>query len=1075
MEMDLDSWDASFINAIPQIDGTFDIEDGVHEARKVNTKSGKCEAQVRTCVTNPDVTEVRQIVESCATCSCSSKTSRSEKTSVRAFEILQVDGSSDTDFWESCSNDKARSRKTPLRTYGKASQIRIRGSRNADRKKLETCNTQQRKDEDKEKTVKCIKQFEATEMFGERLEKKIERKVKYDEEIEDESTTEVQERERGKCESEERQSIFINQLSSHSSLGSQRDATVSPKAFYSRSKHLPSPTAGSSKALKRKRLSLKPLEFVEKHGSKDLSKSKKTKLLRSSSKSKKISFTEIVRDFSTSDGGIHKSGDKEIVQKGLISHNVEPKLSDIASINEASKLDVVRQAAALSKSSQSTREEEIFSSGSSVEFVAYRPGNEDHLPTRVRQTDAQSKEDLPQRSQNESENEDDSYRRINGLSGDISSSNDKIRECFVSLTDICSEEIIPHSAESSLSAKSNSRRQRKSSATRSRIARGKNSKISSYSHLEAWESSGGILIGSEDFSDATVCNSCCDSLFKSSFPSPVSLESHSSPPRVNSPTEAMDYTRLLPSNVLPSSILHSSTLNDNADRSAFECKEMNSVVENKSPHDVEICFQNDHFCAQIKPVRLNFDAERVEDGGLRPEIEEAEQDSHAKRKRKRIPRKSDRGGTKSDGVYLGSNSSSYESVINKTEKDGVDDTQHASLSSEDSLQSSDYCVKFSPMISNSISSEQQKTADTIPKSKKRLGLGRLFVAKKSTKLDHSKTFNVPSVGDVTQADLSLHDELEDSNQFSSGKSPSNSDLALSENIDGLKEFTDRCATAERKEQATTTVDKSFQASAVTIRSSNDERGTSSANVKKGDKESRASASFVVMESKEIILADDSIAITPEKDSASHIDSKRVVEEGSLFTLSSGQHVENTIVIDLEADGSMSPTVSVAHKNSDHVAIGNGEDIMEVGDREQGDSVEIPDTPEKEVSCIVKQDDIRPMKLSHVLFATSAQAAGIQHSSVSSFVNTNSIDQDLVPPLCLQNKSAMRIQSDASQPPLNIAKEPSVVLTPLRKPPSSAAILSTAKLHGLGETRHRKAFFSNPKDLPARSRYVFSLI
>ena len=1072
----MDSWDASFLNAIPQIDGTFDIEDGAHAARNVNAESGKCKAKVRAPVTNPDGIEVQQIGESCATCSCSSETSKAEKKRSRAFEILQVDGSSDTDFWGSCSNDRVRSRKTPLRTYGKSSRIRIRGDRNADRKKLEPCSSIEGKDEDKEKAVKCTKRFQVSvsglEVSGleEGSEKKTEREVKHGEETEDKKTVEAHERERVKCESEERQSIFIKQLSSHSSLGSQRDAAVSPKAFYSKSKHLPLSTAGSSKTLKHKRLSLKPLEFVEKHGNKDLSKSRKTKLSRSSSKSKKISFTEIVPDFSASNRGIQKSGDRGFVQKGLISQNLQPKLNDVASIKNASKLDVVCETTALRNSSQT-----IFSSGSSVEFVAHCERNEEHLQTRARQSVVKPKEDLPQISQNEIENEDDSSCRIHGSSGGIYSSNDKIRECFVSLTDIYSEEIIPHSAESGLSAKSKSRRHGKSSAKRARIERDENSNMKGYCIMDKWVSSGGIMIGSEGSCDSDICNSCYDSLFKSSFPSPVSSQSRSSPPRAYSPTEALDYTRLLPSNVLPSSILHSSTLNDNVDRSTFENKEVSSDVVNKSPHDVEIRFQNDNFSAEIKPVRLNFDAEQVGSGGSRSEIEEAEKACHTTKKKKRILRKSGHGGRKIDNVYLGNNSSLHESMINKSERDGADDTQNTSLASENSLQGSDYCVKFSPMICNSISSEQQKKADTSLKSRKRLGLGRLLVSKKSTKSNHSKTFNVPSVGDATQAELLLDDELEDSNHFSSKKSSSNSDFVLSEKIDGSKELTDCCATAEKKEQGTTTVGGLLQASDMTRQSFTDEEEAPSANLEKNDKQSRAHTSFVVMESKEIVLADDSIAITPEKDSASGMDAEGAVEEGSSFTSPGRRNVENRIVIGLEADGSMSPAVSAAQENSYHVAVGKGEHIVEMRDKVQGDSVGIPGTPEKEVSCIVTKDGIKPMKPSHVMFATSAQASGIQHSSVSSSVNTNPIDQDLVPSPCLQNKSVMRIQSDAAQSPLKIANEPSVVLTPLRKPPSSAAILKTAKLHGLGETRHRKAYFSNANDLPARSRYIVSLI
>eukprot|EP00112_Aurelia_sp_Birch-Aquarium-sp1_P026635 Seg958.6 transcript_id=Seg958.6/GoldUCD/mRNA.D3Y31 product="DNA polymerase zeta catalytic subunit" protein_id=Seg958.6/GoldUCD/D3Y31 len=127
-----DSWTASMIGNIPQLDGTFDIEDLMNKKTKhsgsmmkqppgENSLASRPVTRTGT-YTHPELGNLPNVV---VTCKCPRINEiKSSKKDPRRFRIPQLDGSSDNDFWESDDfpRKSRKGSKTPLKTYAKSAQ-----------------------------------------------------------------------------------------------------------------------------------------------------------------------------------------------------------------------------------------------------------------------------------------------------------------------------------------------------------------------------------------------------------------------------------------------------------------------------------------------------------------------------------------------------------------------------------------------------------------------------------------------------------------------------------------------------------------------------------------------------------------------------------------------------------------------------------------------------------------------------------------------------------------------------------------------------------------------------------------
>ena len=1087
-----DSWGDSLLNDIPQMDGTFDIEDVVHNKCKGITASAKRQTKVDSNSMTLEASGSQQNIRNIVPCNCHRVSSaKIGDKKLQDFEILQVDGSSDSDFWGYDPNLRSKGKKIPLRKLGTSAGKRIRSSKNVKKKQVEAQGCLERKDEDIEiersnaqsteiiETPACeTKEYfktkmDQTEDVGVGNVKAVTGEISKNNTVTEESK-------------EEKESIFSNPRSfSNSSVNSEDGGIMSPKAFYSKAKHLSLPKITSSKVNKRKRLSLKPLEFAGTSSShKGLSKSRKTRLALSDSKSKRISFTEIVSDFSNVSQNIPKSEDRGDVEARI--KNASSKSERHQSSERVSKVEISCRPVVPNRSDQLSKKEEVISSSSARNIASYPQKEEDFpalSPVRKSNTKYRIKNSKHSNQpshqlgsplsaqnvtpENQSEEGASSFAR-RGSPEDTKSLCGVVRECYVGLFDIHSKRTASMRRESSSSKKRKPRFPKQSFSKRMRLESNKHKHSTRYIDKDCWGSNGGIMLRSADSCSPDVCTTCYDSLFKASFASPKRVDSPTSPPRVNSPTEDLSHITL-----------PASSLNEVASCSAAKSAAAEATVENQDPHDVKIRFQNDRFCAHIKPVRLNFDAESKELATGGSEMVN-KGDLH---RTKRMSQQSFKGRDRADCLSTISEPLEHVSSTSEVVEEDADNYLTSTLVSVDSSQSYDYCIKFSPVIDDLTSSAKQKKVGSSSRWKKRLGLGRLLASKKHIKPSHDETFNVPSVGDATQSEILPQDELEDNENRSSCKDPS---IFESGKTDSMQKRADFNVTAKKYGNATIDLDPPLQDNRVSKQNCAVEQELSSAHLKDSDRNSRAAASFAVIESREIILADDSVIITPK-------------EKIACSTSSSEQPAQDRTVLDTEDRENLESVKSIFNESEHDDATDNDGYILQLKKTGKGDSVRRDDIVDREITRTTSRNDgvtslakdspggltgfsFRSMEnqkeadrhLDSSQFRKSPAAEGsmIRHSLVRSFATTDTPHQDILPSSSLKDSSTRQKQTVFAKAPQscqNITKQPSVIFTPLRKPPSRAKVLESAKLYGLGETRHQKAFFSNPMDLPARTR------
>ena len=1115
-----DSWGASFIDEIPQLDGTFDIEDTIRKTCKRSEG-----AYAKSSYKNIDASSARKTVRHIAPCNCFGSSSPvTVSRNLRDFEILQVDGSSDSDFLENDPKPKVKCKKTPIRTYEKSGRMTLGGSKGLKKNEMGPHNSLQRKDEKTEIERSSTDSSRAGDLPtcepGASAKIEIERRKNCG--VDDEKTAGAGIFKRkfvtGKCE-RKKQSIFSNQVSwSNSSFTSQNDGVMPPKAFYSKSKNPSVPKAASSKVNKRKRLSLKPLEFVETGGGRsELSKSGRTRVSLSDSKNKTISFTEIVSDLNKTSHNLEILKDNEETEKTPVPEHSTSSFENVSTSGKVSVVETTCQSLVLANLSQvSMAEVEAVPSQSSVELITNRLGSEELFssPTPCLESDSKylvedscsSNEVSPQLhgplsaecTRPESQGRDRDFDRVRA--GSVKSSNSRIRECYVSLTDIHSAKSLSPPAEPSLSMKRKTLTSKQSCFKRVRIDNSEGKFDAGYTDKDIWGSKGGIIIGTEDFCDSDSCHSCYDSLFKSSFGSPESLDSPSSPPRASSPTETADYTKLLPSHEVSASSLRGIGRSN-----AIWSVAAKDFMENKDPCGVRIQFQSDRSCAQIKPVRLNFDTALKGCVDTKSEAEGVLKPCHPKGRNVSFSIESGRIDSENFDKSVENPSACISTQFDSRETlkglaDEEDSWQIAghSLASVDSPQSHDYCVQFSPLVVDRTSGKSQGMVHSRDKWKRKYGRGKLRLREQNAKFECSEVFDVPSVGDTTQSEVPSKGELPENHNDSSLKSLSVVDSMNSRETDGTQDGTDNDVIAEGNRQTSAASNQSSRTDAVSKQCCIVGQEVLSSNSKGSEKNQRKDASFSIIESNEIILANDSVELKPEEDAANGVCMDRNITEASCSASFGKRTLNSKAGIDSDGREYISSVMSIARKHSDNVVPENGGYSLQVNERKQNDSFSASSTTNNElpyaaspvVNVLSSEEDSAKSAVASAYnkeqgscekrftSCLSTHGSMIQQSSFNSLANADSGNQDSLSSPSLQVTTSRERQAAVaqdSQRHFHVAKQPCIIFTPLRKPPTRAEILGTSKMFGLGETRHQKAFFSNPKDLPARTRYILYIV
>ena len=1033
-----DSWSASLINEIPQIDGTFVVEDlieqnGPDSRIALYTNRGKEKSRKK----EFNVSNHRQSIKNISSCQCPcSKNAKNGSKKLEDYAILQVDGSSDTDFLELDSFPRTGRRKTPLRTYEKSARKRMQRTEKRTRDKAGGQSCRHAKAEDtgvggSEPVPGRMEPalFGTDELAGYRpgggSEGWKNQGVK-DGSKSNETDTKQCSTEKGLLgvSAVEVQSIFSKEKSSSSNADSQENLVLSTKAFYSTSKRLSSRKTISPKGKRRKRLSLKPLDFVHSDAiGEAASKQRMSSLTRSDSTNRRMCFTEIVSDLRHPKGTIEASDKVEARQSSCTTKEVKLRSEDVV-INETQNKE---NATSPLESYQNTRK--------------IKP----------------------------------SY----GLT----------RECYVSLTDIRSHEMpsLHKDEKTNLSKKRKTVHFSQRSSKKTRLKSAEYDSKTEFSFKDFWGCQGGLKIGAEDYSSSDVCDSCCDSLLKASYPSPRSSDGVCSPPHTNSPTEETKFTKIISSPKLPAS-----PFNDNfSDNATDKLTEGQFLAKDEM---VKIRFQNDRFCAQIKPVRLNFEdvppleAKRCLDvkSGTGNAVDRF-LDGQKIKEYADIKRSED-----GDFSSINADSNDFQSGDEHRNPEADIQLVNTTLLTEDSPQSFDYCVKFSPIIQDAPLIEKKPNAMSGMAMRKRLGLRRLWVAQKTCKEEQRETYNVPSLGDTTQLDLSLENETCDSGNLPTSTIRATKEPIPSENIDRRPGEAEFSCNEKASIQADDIESLSVQPRPRPIPSSIEDEVKSTPETNDSDNNVNPCESFTVIERKETVLANDSIVYKPETENRNKSDlsfSFRKQSEGSeIFT--DKEDGQNSLSVEEIMQGN--DVDGVTNETGQSVPIKRQHGFVTVIDSSVEDGTILSSSgdgkgsPEEEttghslnlttISSDVKlndnQDIVMPTENSQSSPDSAVHNSTIQHSVVRFSANADSATDKIMSSSSLQNESVVQTQVDIkrnSQLDLHTIDQPTVVITPSKKPPSCTRVLETAKFYGLGEIRNQRAFFSDSKDLPSHTR------
>lgn len=1076
------------LNEIPQIDGTFDDEALVQEKGGIKSDIDEEKSMQSSAKFTTGDLGYRQICDGAVSCNCPSSNGwKNGGKNTKKMVFAQTDGSSDADIWEGDSSPGYKHRKIPLRTYEKSMRTRRQKSRSLSF----PCSGSSGKTEKRGKdcTVSTAVKTQGAEGVDDNV-----RGAYHSEQgsrLFDSESSRV----------DEKESIFSCAVPLQTKGSIEGASAVPPRRFCSSTKRLSLQRTAIRKLNERKGFSMKSLEFIDSNSSESRS--------ASYSNGKVISFTEIRPSF---DKELRKSN-SNVIQ----SNSLNDDWNQVEGISSPSETE------------HKKGENRTMDTVPDLRFkeVAIK-GKESCVQTNLHRSRKAFKlgkictADLEAATEDEKGELSDS--RGSGLS---------LRDCYVSLTNVGGNERISamarkefHNSNSQASEfrkskylvsesqvsksqasklKASKRHRRESSGNRTyKKARiqSNGDDIEMFSRHE-WGVKGGILIGTEKSDNEGGCESCCDSLMKASYPSPsvVDADGPASPPRALSPEMVGCHPELLP------------TMNVSAPcQDGVATDPQRRCLVEKDSCNVRIRFQHDRSCMQIKPVRLNFDVAK-----------QANHSIHQGSKHERFKMLNAAEGINSEsgtvaksdilhrsaGKFLErcgnrnkfTNVNAGRSDISRNEAHGGSGEQNTEIDkliaeetgmlAVDSPHSFEYCVEFSPIIDSFLpkNRQQEDNANTMHGKKKGSSSQRLRLRRINSKSSAGEVYRVPDVGDLTQPEISPPNGTDSQVGTSAQKSQMRSKSSLSEH-------------ASYKAQATTYFNlptQDLSAVSVPCSSSRHDALTFGDNDVGGDaaKDWKADESFEIVKSKEVVYAKDSIVLTPEEVHKNLVSIAGVSCEGILEE--TGRDSDGRIIdsknsgtesrceeIDVRLSSFTSVTQKVYLKEDDgkfDMIKDNTNRCSPVTSKERSFSEFC-----SPVMCRISHfgtTDIPLQQSSYLhrgsspvssLHSSSVLESAIRHSMVSNKGNeakeilhrsnvkgaSNKLHKKTS---YVQNTDQGRTEHVEE----SLKRIPSVILSTFKKPPSRSRVLETARLYGLSETRHQKAFFSDPTDLPSRTR------